>query len=79
MATRPMRANKYLDELISYGGIPCTRAEAILDMQAMGLDQPCIDRWLQGYEHTQRLRERAARVTTRIFLPANPRPRKLCR
>ena len=37
---------------------PCTRAEAILDMQSVGIDQPCIDRWLQGYEHGQRIRER---------------------
>jgi hypothetical protein len=53
------------------------RAEAILDMQAMGLDQPRIDRWLQGYEHGQRLRERNARLTTRVFLPAQSRFRKL--
>ena len=63
-----MRLNKYLDELISYGGEPYTRAEAILDMQQRGIDQPCIDRSLQGYEHAQRLRDRRAQITTRIFL-----------
>jgi len=74
-----MRANNYLDELISYGGIACTRAEAILDMQRLGVDQPCIDRWLQGHELAQRLRERSARLATRIFMPDPSRSRKLCR
>jgi hypothetical protein len=48
--------NKYLDELISYGGEPTTRAEVIADMQRMGTPQPCIDRWLQGQELAARLR-----------------------
>lgn len=43
--------NRYLDELIDYGGEPYTRAEAILDMQPNTTPQPCIDRWLQGHEH----------------------------
>jgi hypothetical protein len=62
-------ANKYLDELISYGGEPTTRAEVISDMQPMGTPQPCIDRWLQGQEHAARLRAQRERLTTRIFLP----------
>ena len=37
---RPL--NRYLNELIDYGGFPYTRAEAILDMQSLGMDQPCI-------------------------------------
>jgi len=63
---RPL--NRYLDELISYGGQPFTRAEIIADMQRSGTPQPCIDRWLQGYEHTQRRREARAQITTRILL-----------
>ena len=59
--------NKYLDELIDYGGEPYTRVEAILDMQQMGATQGMIDRWLQGYEHAQRLRERRARITSRLY------------
>ena len=67
-------ANRYLHELIDYGGLPYTRAEPVLDMQSLGMDQPCIDRWLQGNDLAQRLRERNARITTRIFLP-DPRRR----
>lgn len=48
------RPNKYLDELISYGGQPYTRAEVIADMQRSGTPQPLIDRWLQGQEHAAR-------------------------
>ena len=62
----------YLNEVIDYGGIPHTRAEVILDMQQRGIDQPCIDRWLQGYEHAQRRRERRARITTRLYLQTTP-------
>jgi hypothetical protein len=60
--------DRYLDELISYGGEPYTRAEVIADMQQSGTPQSCIDRWLQGYEHTQRLHDRKAHLTTRVFL-----------
>jgi hypothetical protein len=55
-----LRPNRYLAEIISYGGEPYTRAEAILDMQRMQIPQPCIDRWLQGNDLAQRLRERRA-------------------
>ena len=50
--------DRYLGEFIDYGGELCTRAEAIQDMQQMGLPQPAIDRWLQGSEFAQRLRQR---------------------
>ena len=60
--------DRYLNEIIDYGGEPFTRAEATLDMQSIGMDQPCIDRWLQGYEHGQRLRERRERVTVKLFV-----------
>jgi hypothetical protein len=50
-----MKPNKYLDELISYGGEPYTRAEAIADMQRIGMDQLSIDRWLQGQELMNRI------------------------
>ncbi len=76
-----MNPCKYLDEIIDYGGEPYTRAEAILHMQSIGLDQPCIDRWLQGYEHAQRLRRRRQRVALKVYLsrtdpaaPASPAP-----
>jgi hypothetical protein len=75
-----MRTSRYLDEIIDYGGHPFTRAEVILDMQSIGADQSCIDRWLQGHEFAQRLRERSAEITTKIFLAdESRRPRKLCR
>ena len=51
------RPNKYLDELIDYGGIPTTRAEVIADMQSTGTPQSLIDRWLQGQEHAARLHD----------------------
>jgi len=51
---------EYLNEIIDYGGEPYTRAAAILDMQSMGMAQSSIDRWLQGYELAQELRERRA-------------------
>jgi len=56
--TNRVTANRYLSEVIDYGGILCTRPEAILDMQSMGLTQVDIDRWLQGYELGCRLREK---------------------
>ncbi len=58
----------YLNEIIDYGGEPYTRGEVILDMQRIGATQGMIDRWFQGYEHTQRLRERSAQISTRIYL-----------
>ena len=58
-----------------YGGEPYTRAEAILDMQRTNTPQPCIDRWLQGYEHAQRRREPNQR-TTLLLWPQNARARQ---
>ncbi|QMV19977.1 hypothetical protein GOB94_15770 [Granulicella sp. 5B5] len=60
--------DRYLNELIDYGGIPTTRAEVILDMQRAGNPQPVIDRWLQGQEYAAILRARQNRITTRIFI-----------
>jgi len=66
--------SRYFDEVIDYGGEAATRAEAILDMQSIGLTQPEIDRWLQGYEFGRRLRERHERNRTtlelKLYLPA---------
>lgn len=63
--------DKYLNEVLDYGGEPHTRAEIIIDMQSQGIDQPCIDRWLQGYEHAQRRRERTDPFTVKLYLDAN--------
>ena len=61
---RVTMVEKYLNEIIDYGGEPYTRAEAILDMQRMGVPQSGIDRWFQGYELGKRLQaEREARST----------------
>ena len=61
------RPNKYLDEVISYGGQPTTCAEVIADMQRTGTPQPLIDRWLQGQEHAARSRAKREPVTLRLF------------
>jgi hypothetical protein len=55
-------APRYLTEIIDYGGIPTARAEAICDMQSLGIEPQYIDRWLQGYEFAQRLAAR--KITT---------------
>ncbi len=49
MARRDL-VSDYFNEPIFYGGLICTRAEAIGDMEAQGLNQRCIDRWMQGAE-----------------------------
>jgi len=38
----------FFNEPIFYGGLICTRAEAMRDMEGQGMDQRCIDRWMQG-------------------------------
>jgi hypothetical protein len=38
----------FFNEPIFYGGLICTRAEAMRDMEEQGMDQRCIDRWMQG-------------------------------
>jgi hypothetical protein len=63
-----MSTARYLDELIDYGGEPRTRAEAILHMQSIGATQGMIDRWLQGYEHTQRLSARRKHLTVTLYI-----------
>ena len=47
---KPNLVQRYMSEIIDYGGFAMTRAEVIRDMQQMGLPQPSIDRWFQGYE-----------------------------
>lgn len=66
-------ASGYLNELIDYGGEPCTRAEAIIDMRRIGASKAMIDRWLQGYEWTQRLRERQERIHVRVIVKLEKR------
>ena len=70
-----MKPNKYLSELISYGGELFTRAEVIADMQRIGLDQPSIDRWLQGQELMDRIERRRARPQD-CQAPNNPNTNK---
>jgi hypothetical protein len=50
--------DEYLSEIISYGGIPYTRGAVIAEMQSEGIEQVCIDRWLQGQEFAARLEAR---------------------
>ena len=38
----------FFNEPILYGGLICTRTEAMQDMEEQGMDQRCIDRWMQG-------------------------------
>ena len=64
-ATRPRRqtlVDRYLNELISYGGELWTRAEIIQDLKSMGCNDRMVDRYLQGTELRQRLD--AARLRT---------------
>ena len=37
-------------------------------MQEMGMDQPCIDRWLQGNELMARLRRRNEKTSIQLYL-----------
>jgi hypothetical protein len=67
--------NQYLGEIIDYGGEPYTRAEAILHMQSIGIEQPCIDRWLQGNELAQRLHERRQHIILKLYLERTRRCR----
>ena len=60
--------DRYLNEIIDYGGEPFTRAEAILHMQALGLSQPEIDRWLQGNELAQRRRFREQKISLTLHI-----------
>lgn len=50
MTKRRDLVSEDFNEPIFYGGLICTRAEAIADMEGQGMSQPCIDRWMQGAE-----------------------------
>ena len=54
MVSRKRRdlVSDYFNEPIFYGGLICTRVEAIRDMEEQGLNQQCIDRYLQGNAST---------------------------
>lgn len=54
-------AAAYLEEVINYGGIPTRRGDAIRDMRDNGVSKEGIDRWLQGYEASQRRRANPTR------------------
>jgi hypothetical protein len=41
-------ASDFFNEPIFYGGLICTRTEAMQDMEEQGMNQRCIDRWMQG-------------------------------
>jgi hypothetical protein len=71
--------SRYLDEIIDYGGIPTTRGEVILDMRSQGIDQPCIDRWLQGQELMASIRRRRDPITVKLFLPEKDRAKSTSR
>lgn len=60
--------DRYLNEMIEYGGYLMTRGEVIADMQSTGTPQGCIDRWLQGQELAARIRARHERLTTQVIL-----------
>ncbi len=57
MARKPTLVDRYMSEIISYGGELYKRADVIRDMRTNGATQGMIDRWFQGYELGQRLRE----------------------
>jgi hypothetical protein len=40
--------SEFFNEPIVYGGLICTRIEAMRDMEEQGIDQRRIDRWMQG-------------------------------
>ena len=62
--------DRYLNELIDYGGEPYTRGEVIAEMQAEGIPQPMIDRWLQGQELMAQIQRRRSAIQTRVFVTA---------
>jgi hypothetical protein len=60
-----MKPNKYLDEIIEYGGEPMTRGAVIAEMQSRGTPQTLIDHWLQGQELAADLRPQHEALTNR--------------
>ena len=71
--------DRYLNELIDFGGELMTRADVIREMQSEGTDRACIDRWLQGYELGQRLRARREGLEVRLVLGTPVRRRRMTR
>ena len=60
-STPPRRktfVDRYLDELVEYGGEMWRRIDVIRDLKRCGLDDRCIDRYLQGMELRQELDRR---------------------
>jgi hypothetical protein len=64
--------NRYLDELIDFGGEPYTRAEVIATMRAEATPERLIDRWLQGQELMARLQRRRNPITTTVYVHQKP-------
>ena len=68
-------ATDYLSESISFGGEMMPRGEAIRIMQDEGHPQACIDRWLQGNDHTLAQQEQAKprfkKQTINVFIEAS--------
>jgi hypothetical protein len=53
-----MTASDYLSELVSYGGEVMSRGEMIADLQKTLGDPAMVDRYLQGHDLAQQLREK---------------------
>jgi hypothetical protein len=62
---------KYLGEVISFGGVWMPRGEVIATMQREGQDPRCIDRWLQGQEFMAELTRQESEKD--LSLPENQR------
>jgi hypothetical protein len=62
--------DRYLGEIINYGGEFMSRGEAIADMQRIGMEPRCIDRWLQGNELMARLRSEEQTTASSHSTPA---------
>jgi len=56
--------NRYLDELIEFGGEPYTRGAVIATMRAEGTPERLIDCWLQGQELMARLHRRRTPISS---------------
>ena len=66
-STRPRRGGlvqRYLDELVEYGGEMWRRGDVILDLKQSGLDDRCVDRYLQGMELRKVIQERYWKMPT---------------
>jgi len=47
----------YLDEVVSFGGIPTKRGDVISELQRIGGSQATIDRYLQGLDLSRKGRK----------------------